>query len=201
VAPHECARSTKAEASEASSFELWRLISREVKRGCPMTLVSLSRIERLLLFNQYRILEVLVPDLTDTYRMYQEILENGFEFEYDEILKNIYKETLSEEDSKQIIKVLVMYQALRRSGLPEEETTFGGYDGNNETDFMSYVDFLYLAQGKFRDVIPSRDRINSHTPMKDAYRRMLAKWREYREDRELTKEHAQEILDARRAPR
>lgn len=162
--------------------------------------MSLTRIERLLLFNQYRILEVLVPDLTDTYRMYQEILENGFEFEYDEILNNIYKETLSEESSKEIINVLVMYQALRRSGLPEEETTFEGYDGNNETDFMSYVDFLYLDQGKFRDVIPGRDRINSHSPMKAVYRRMLAKWREFGEDRVLTKEQAQEILNAQAAP-
>jgi uncharacterized protein YfbU (UPF0304 family) len=161
--------------------------------------VTFSRIERLLLFNQYRILERLDPDGADTYRKNQDTLAHGYELEYSDILRNVYDPPLSEEACSEAIDVLAMFEAIGRSGAGDEDGgTFSGYDGNAEPEF-SYIQHV-RRDGRFEHVIDP-ERFNSHAPMRAVYRRMLAKWRELGDPREMTREQAQQVIKARAVPR
>ena len=52
------------------------------------------------------------------------------------------------------------------------QTQFTGFDGNNETEYMSIANFLILQLGRFTEF---KDReLNSHYPMIGRYRRMYS---------------------------
>jgi uncharacterized protein YfbU (UPF0304 family) len=180
--------------------------------------VTLSKIERLLLFNQYRILEVLVPEVKDTYRMYQEILEHGFEGEYHELFNSVYLEPLSAEDSREVTEVLRMFQALKRSGAgdtapptegnvvsigkgDESEVRFSGYDLNDESEApkAAFARYLQRDRGSFLDVI-DRERINSHYPMAEQYREMLERWKELGMPATMNRGEVRKVVGRWRSP-
>ena len=60
-----------------------------------MTDIKFTRVERLLLANQYKILERLDPDEADYYTRHRIALERGYEGDYEEVAGVIAKETLS----------------------------------------------------------------------------------------------------------
>ena len=59
---------------------------------------SLSRHERLFLYNQYKILEALYPGEAEYYSVKREALEYGYEIEYDlDTMEFISKEVMTRE--------------------------------------------------------------------------------------------------------
>src|SRR5690606_18707681 len=108
--------------------------------------MKLTKVERWILANQYKILEHLDPDQTEYYQKMQEILEQGYELEYNWKTQHLHDDVVTEEMSHYVIKVMVMYDALQRSyarisdkeGIEEREIFFPGFDGNNEGVYLAY---------------------------------------------------------------
>ena len=99
--------------------------------------MELSESERLILSNQYKILEELYPDEANIYRRHGKIVEEGYTLNYEEICTHIYDE-LSNKECREVLDILDMHSALRQSAQaltdePSISISFHGFDGNNET--------------------------------------------------------------------
>jgi uncharacterized protein YfbU (UPF0304 family) len=145
--------------------------------------VQLSDIERWILINQYRMLELLDAANGEAHASARKVLESGYEMEYGSISQHINRDGLSVEGCREVREILSMFVALRtshaaladRSGIAEEDIAFQGFDGSTETMYMSYTRFLVDQKGMFTN-LPRGEDFNSHVPVLDAYRRMLGAW-------------------------
>jgi uncharacterized protein YfbU (UPF0304 family) len=148
--------------------------------------MKLSRTERWILSNQYRILETLYPAEAASYARNREALDSGYELHYGWMAERIYDEDdmLSEEDCREVMQILNMYLALKRSyealqdksGIEEWQIKFSGFDGNNETTRLAYMRYLNEEGEAYAD-LDRGDNFNSHMPSLDGYRRQLAEWK------------------------
>jgi uncharacterized protein YfbU (UPF0304 family) len=110
-----------------------------------------SDFERLSLINQFRMLEVLVPDGGRASAI--QILENGFTAEYGQV-GHMLSEPLSEDDCRLVQDTLIMYDALQRRHSTDKtkvpnDLAFPGFDGNNEAGLLAYLRFMHDDQGKY----------------------------------------------------
>lgn len=164
--------------------------------------MELTRTERLMLANQYRILEKLDPDDAKHYAEARRVVENGFELEYKTLAQNIYDgdEVMSEDECREVLNILQMFDHIHfsyerledKQGVSTGTISFQGFDGNNEGKFWSYARHVRdSGVGRFTE-IATRD-LNSHAPMLDTYRQQLRAWRPHQDDLYLTKEQIQEI--------
>lgn len=78
-------------------------------------MATLSRIERKILANQYAILELIDRQRADEYKGLKEIVEHGFEAEYEDVLREVFDEsdTMSEEECGYVGDVLQMYDMMQ----------------------------------------------------------------------------------------
>lgn len=100
------------------------------------------------------------------------------------------------------------YESLNASGksaleakteLFGREVTFSGFDGNSESEHLSIASFSVKDMKRFTR-FADRD-LNSHRPMSDGYKRMLAKFLAIRPElgrRGLSAEELADVLNARR---
>lgn len=145
---------------------------------------------RLILRNQYRLLKHLDPDAADEAEQAITILENGFESEYWR-LTGTFGSTLSVEDGHEVSDILQMFRELRwsyadvgdESGVDENRIAFLGFDGNYETKQLLLAKFLIGQEGHWDELKGAGDHLNSHWPVIDTYRRMLAVWKPIAERR------------------
>jgi uncharacterized protein YfbU (UPF0304 family) len=166
--------------------------------------MKLTRVERWILSNQFLILEKLDRDQAKHYSLLREVVENGYELNYDWVTEYIYGDssTMSAEECNEVIDTLAMFDALQRSyqalsdktGIDTTWLYFAGYDGNNESKFMGYAEFLVEKEGKFTD-IPQDGRFNSHMPVRGRYRQMLDRWKQSSQSYSLSKESILRILE------
>jgi uncharacterized protein len=162
--------------------------------------MTISKPERLIIANQFKILEILDPTNKKEYELNREIVERGFSFDYDEVLKYVFDE-LSLRECERVLDILAMYtdlyQAVQEHHLPK--ITFPGFDGNNEPGCLSYARFYIEKLGRFADIpkISQSNDLNSHSMTEDIYNRMLDAWRESKDLNNLTPEDVKRILDAR----
>lgn len=162
--------------------------------------LTLDLKDRMILVNQFRILEKVDPDNADGYRRAIEILENGYELDYGSIDGLLNRETVSVAVCREVYDILDMYRRLvdsyakldDKTGIEEREVKFPGFDGNNEGEHLSYGRFLN-SQGKYEESLV----INSHTLMIHAYRRMITAFEPLKSKGALTKADIQEVLAAR----
>lgn len=151
--------------------------------------MELSKKDRLLLINQYRILAALEKDDAGHYNELIKILENGYSIFYS-MIDEWVSEDMPEEEGQFVLNVLDLYRAIedikRRSKSEElnkhHYSFFMGFDGNNETEYMAFSRFLVQEQGKFREqesYLRKNDNMNSHMPMIPKYRRMLEESEKY----------------------
>jgi uncharacterized protein YfbU (UPF0304 family) len=149
--------------------------------------LSLTRVERIILANQYRILEILSPDEEASFRQRRVILENGYEIHYKEILDQLSERPLPADAAKEIMDILDMYRALNDSwdrltekeGIEKRQLQFEGFDGNESDGRCDYVRFLVLTQRRWEEVMDGRPGFdfNSHSSVSiEIYRRMLRAW-------------------------
>jgi uncharacterized protein YfbU (UPF0304 family) len=172
--------------------------------------IKLSRLDRLVLSNQLRILEALYPDEANDIAIRREALERGYEMLYEWDMDYIYggDDVMTSEESSEVWNTLDMFDSINRAannlGMTDVLTkipfaTFRGYDGNNETKFMAFAAYTVERLKRFEHVkLPKIGYFNSHAPVRGIYQRMLKEWRKVTTERrfELTKNELKSILDA-----
>lgn len=80
-----------------------------------------------------------------------------------------------------------------------DHVVFSGFDGNNESEYMSIANFLVQEMNRFPRFADRR--LNSHCPVIAGYQRMLEKFLPIRPklgDRGLSVEELADVLNARR---
>jgi len=167
--------------------------------------MELSRFERLVLWNQYEMLRLSGKGDCDYYAKCQIILSSGFEGEYEYVANIVHRDVLSISECSFVSDVLNMFDALSRIGelggekLDTVMSKFSGFDGNSETELMSYANFLIEKQQKWTYL--GIKNFNSHMPMRRSYDRMLSVFKSIplAEQFSLTFEQGNSILEARAA--
>ncbi|GGO22121.1 YfbU family protein [Deinococcus humi] len=148
--------------------------------------MKLTTTERLILVNQFKILGFLDEDEQEHYRRMVHILTNGYEALYDELDMSL-SEGMRAEDSEFVYDVLDMHLAIR--GVAETEgvdinadgnwaLTMRGFDGNNESELLSFALFAAREDGSAYSEFLVSDRFpNSHSPSRELHQRMLEEFR------------------------
>jgi len=139
--------------------------------------------DRLILANQYKILEGLY---SEEYGAYIEILERGYVTHYKDLVECFISDEFSKKDSDFVEDVLEMYSDIyytyeeEKGDLLKDRAIFRGFDGNNETTYMSYCRFLMEDLNYYENIKKSLNNgCNSHCPMIDRYKKMLIKYRQF----------------------
>lgn len=159
--------------------------------------VNLTSNERLILHNQFLILEKLYP--AGGYGEKRIIVENGYKYHYPDLFFSISDEELSLEDSKFVLDVLEMHRGIyfsnRKLGNIVENAYFKGFDGNNENALMNYAKFFVFDLDRYEE-LQDLD-FNSHSQMKSKYQHMLSKWMKLDIDKRysMSKEEIEDILN------
>lgn len=170
--------------------------------------MKLDKKDRLILYNQFLILEKLYPENAAHYAENRQAVEDGFELHY-KWMTDFLTDGLTEEQCEFVLDTLSMHRALHQTvqnlGLTDEMKTrvqFKGFDGNAESEYLSYTQFIVLTLGKFAELKPPLQpyvSFNSHMPSVDMYNRMLNEWRKSQDKWDLTADEVNRILDAQRA--
>jgi uncharacterized protein YfbU (UPF0304 family) len=168
--------------------------------------MKLSRLERWMLSNQYRILEMLDEENAASHRYAQEALNSGYEICYGWLCEHVYEEGegLSEDDCRYVLDVMKMHEFLQRaydglddkSGIDARDVIFHGFDGNNETSYMGFARFFCERQDAFKHLRKGSDGFNSHMPTYDIYSRMMTSWKQSKDKYNLTKDDLIRITQA-----
>jgi uncharacterized protein YfbU (UPF0304 family) len=172
--------------------------------------LKLTKTERWILSNHYRILEVLYPKEAQDLARSRNAIEKGYEGEYDSISSRIYEgsEALSLEECKEVWRILAMYSSLSvsykalpdKTGIKANSIEFDGFDGNNETSQMTYTRYIYEG-GSYTNLSPGRDNFNNHgSTTLDIYRRMLSAWEATDKSNHLSRDDIIRVLDERIDP-
>lgn len=149
--------------------------------------MKLSRVERWILSNQYKILEKLYPDEADYCAEVREVIDSGYELEYAWAIDYIYpdEQCLSTDQCREVLQILSMYRDLKRayealddkSGINAYWIEFPGFDGNEESHLLGYCRHVCRkGSGKYEELNRGRDDFNSHAALLGGYRRMLRLW-------------------------
>lgn len=172
--------------------------------------VELTRVDRLMLSNQFKILEKLYPEEKDYYEVDRKAIEEGYEIHYEEIFqKFISDDKLPEEASREVLDILSMYRSITFSYenlSSEEKEEFGskdkikfkGFDANNseEIQLLMYTRYFIVDKDRFPELVSNKDYpdFNSHWPMLTKYRDMLELYNSF-DDHNLTKHQLLELLE------
>ena len=169
--------------------------------------MEITKKDRVFLINQYEILKRLDPGNASSYDEKIEILTDGYEVFYSSIDEWI-SEDMPASEGKLVLDVLDIYsliQIYKRDNPEDSEvgnhswSSFRGFDGNNETEYMAFTRFLIDRQGKFSEQAPRKDKtdnFNSHTPVVDKYHSMVQAWRSMPGKYALSREQILTILNA-----
>jgi uncharacterized protein len=171
-----------------------------------MAKMNLSFAERLILSNEYLILEKLYPERAEAYAECRKVLEDGYEVHYGDFMQHISPKPFSREKSREVLDILSMYEALNycydgmndKSGIDKGSIQFCGFDGNGESDLMEYARYLVEDQKRFAGL--DIKYFDSHSPSVDTYQRMLEVWRSIDNKYRPSKDDAIRIIAARIHP-
>jgi hypothetical protein len=165
--------------------------------------LELTPAERVLLANQFRILEALYySEKADSSKRHREILEGGYSMHYSDFAPWLDRE-MNDAECNEVYDILSMfsnlfnsYQSLKgKSGIEGPPNKFWGFDRNTETNYYGFANYLINTCGQFAELKDSGDRLNSHGPYLPVYRRMLVQWRPVKKP-QLTKEEIKAICAA-----
>lgn len=169
--------------------------------------MELSKKDRVILINQYRILSHLDPDSSSRYEELIEILESGYTIFYS-MVDDYVSEEMSVDEGHFVTEILNIYRHIedyKRKNPDDQEVAghpyavFPGFDGNEEGKFFGFVRFLIEKQGNWGEqkrYWRETDGLNSHAPMVSKYERMIAKWKESGGGYDFDRERVLEILKA-----
>ena len=169
--------------------------------------MNLSKKDRAFLINQYEILKALNPDSASHYEELIEILQTGYKIFYSEIDKYV-EDDIPSEKGRLVLDILNFYRSVEdykhnNPGDKEIEghpwSNFKGFDGNYESEYFVFTQFLIEKQKKFSEQLAYQkqtDNYNSHAPMLQKYTNMIQKWKELGGKYEKSKDNIIEILNA-----
>ena len=167
--------------------------------------MELSKKDRLVLINQFLILEKLYPDETDYYEKHRLALQQGFSLHYEWILENVWDD-LSEADCRSVLNALAVYRAIvysfdeleARHDLTEERVRFPGFDGNYESQYLAYARYFIVDLGRYEELRRGQEYpdFNSHSPMLDKYSRMHEQWESWGRPLSMSAEKIIVLLEA-----
>lgn len=171
---------------------------------------KLSRVERLILSNQYKILEALYSDDADYYKNTRTAIEEGFELHYDEIFQGLSENELTIDECREVLDILDMYRAITFSvnKLDENEKKeidnyylkFEGFDLNDEYEGKRVIYSRYFINDldRFQELKygNSYADCNSHAERMPKYRAMLKVWSSFVDKYNLDKDKIKELLNA-----
>ena len=168
--------------------------------------MEISKRDRLILINQYKILAGFNKDEADYYQELINILENGYSIFYSQLDESVLDD-MPPEAGRFVLNILDLYRAIeevKRSSQNEKlighsYSYFNGFDGNNESEYMGFCRFLIEVQGKFQEqkqYLSKNDHLNSHMPMIEKYERMLKISKEFPDKWRMSVEDAIKVLDA-----
>lgn len=142
--------------------------------------------QRLILINQYKILEKLYPEEEETYSQHREILEEGYTLHYNDLIQ-VISEDIPENLLREVLDILDMYRGLyfavaSREKSPEykdKQIYFPGFDGNEEIEHLKYTLFFIFKLDRYDELkkINSYSSYNTHCNTLGQYRKMLSKWK------------------------
>jgi uncharacterized protein YfbU (UPF0304 family) len=170
--------------------------------------MNLTRLDRLLLINQYRILEALYPDEAVELSGLRKALESGYKLHYEWNFTNVADNEMSEQDSEFVLEVLQMYRCLHDAynnhkgnlgDVAPDKLRFPGFDANEESQLYGYARYFLSDLDRYVELrgdsaIPD---FNSHWPMRSTYQSMLSAWSESSDKYSLTVSDFQRIMGAR----
>ncbi|MEG2262990.1 MAG: YfbU family protein [Acinetobacter sp.] len=164
--------------------------------------MKMTKIERLQLINQFKILNLLKPDAG--YEEKINILEGGFIDHYDDLTTCIQEE-ISNEVSQFVVHVLNMYRDLHFTIAKINDkdiidlVKFDGFDGTTEFDYWSYTDFILFKLNRFTELTKDNQHkdVDSHWPAINQYERQLEVYRNFKNQNiTLNKEQIVEVIKA-----
>lgn len=166
--------------------------------------MKLTKAERLILANQYRILAHLDSQDAKSYERHVEALESGFESAIEALFSSIF-DGIDSRDCSLVVRAMALYDALQRSqknlaegaGVSTEDVRFPGFDGNNETEYMAYARYVVEREERFTYLEPVGGSFNSHMPFVERYRAMLREWKEMGESYDLSENQIKRLLNSR----
>jgi len=144
--------------------------------------LNLTDVERRILINQSRILAALYPLETTEFERTVQILSDGYQEDWPEIVLKGLKVPLLKEQMNFVYHVLEMYDWLQKSyyaltleeklQLKERTLVFPGFDAESEEQHLAYTRFLLenLDRFSFTEVVKPLDAAR---PMREIYREML----------------------------
>jgi uncharacterized protein len=162
--------------------------------------MALTKVERAILMNQFRILSLIDKSDADTHKRYAEALAEGYSYEY-EFLEHM-SDGLTEDECRFVYDVLDMYDAMQTSfnnlkekrDLKASQIQYKGFGGNEETEYMAYSRYI-VEGGKFTYLDMNKDH-NSHMQSIPGYQRMLEKWSEFKRSHELDADQLKAVVEA-----
>lgn len=161
--------------------------------------MKLTKVERLTISQQLRILAAVDEDSAAEYNERALIIERGYVGLYDQVFDGLWEET-EENVVDEVQDILDLYRAFdtfkrRGNALPSGHySEFQGFDGNHESSHHSVCSFLIDEQGNWAE-LKSRPR-NSHATSLPSYRRMLAEWQKIKKEFNLTPAQVADIVAA-----
>lgn len=152
---------------------------------------KLTFIERWMLSNQYRLIELTTNDLVErqSSKDAQTILKFGYESLYPSLTRHIFDgaDIFSCEQGREVEDILHMFDELYNSysalsdkaDIKESSVRFSGFSDHEEASHLGFTAFLCEDSSNYASVVKRMrgDGFNSHLPMLESYRRMLAVWR------------------------
>lgn len=173
--------------------------------------MELSKKERLILYNQYEILKLLNKNdkyTVEKYELNQEILSNGYKYNYGDLVEWMFNDT-PDNISEFVWDVFSMYRSLHNSyhelsseykdQVDLDDITYQGFDGNEESDYYSYANFILEDMKRFDEIYNNGIvELNSHSHKVPAYKKMLNTWSKIRNDKysKLTLNQINEIINS-----
>lgn len=166
--------------------------------------IKLSKLERLVLSNQYRILERLYPEEADYYEVNRKAIESGFELHYEDCFSSLSDSVLTSKECEEVLDILSMYSAItfsdRDNEVEEYYVKFRGFDLNDEYERkrVMYARYFINDLDRFTELKYGNIYVdcNSHTKTMEKYRRMLSVWKSMDDQNNLNKEEILKIVNA-----
>lgn len=144
--------------------------------------MSLSYSERLILANQYAILENLDVGNALLHRSAREIVERGYEYLYDTLNPSVEAEVVPTAIGQEVYDILDMFRAIERSMIdigrtPSElEANFEGFDPNNARAHFHFCEFVRRSLDYWQDLDKYPDTSHDASSLM-RYRAMLLRWK------------------------
>ena len=167
--------------------------------------MNLDLKDRLIIANQFKILEKLYPEDADYYSRHRKALENGYQLHYKWLVENFYEE-MSEAECKEVLDILEMYRAITFSskkindltGIDDHWLRFKGFDGTHESKQYSYAQYFIVDLGRYEELKYGSEYpgLNSHGATLEKYRRMLQCWKGRERSYELSKDELIGLLSS-----